>query len=115
MAYHWHKIFEKEENESDYLRSGAIIQMHITGEKICVTRTAEGIFAFNDRCPHNGASLSMGTCSPKNEVICPIHRYSFDLKTGKATSGGAFSLKTYPLEFRSDGVYLGIKASWWEM
>ena len=115
MAYHWHKIFEKEENESDYLRSGAIIQMHIKGEKICVTRTAEGIFAFNDRCPHNGASLSMGTCSPKNEVICPIHRYSFDLKTGKATSGGACSLKTYPLEFRSDGVYLGIKASWWEM
>lgn len=115
MGYHWFKIFEKEENEEDYLSSGTFIKYQFKGEKICITRTAKGIFAFGDRCPHNGASLSLGFCTKNNEIVCPLHRYSFDLETGKATSGGAFTLKTYPLEFRNDGVYVGIKASWWEM
>jgi hypothetical protein len=37
------------------------------------------------------------------------------LETGKATSGGAYTLKTYPISKKEDGWYLGIKASWWEM
>ena len=115
MAFHWHKVFEKEEKEEDYLQIGNIIQAHFKGEKICITRTDKGMFAFSDRCPHNGASLSRGFCTDKNEVVCPLHRYSFDLQSGKATSGGAFAMKTFPLEFREDGVYVGVKASWWEM
>jgi nitrite reductase/ring-hydroxylating ferredoxin subunit len=114
MAYHWHKVFEKEENENDYLQVGVIIQIYFKGEKICITRTEQGLFAFGDKCPHNGASLSMGMCTKNNEIVCPLHRYSFDLKSGKATSGGAFALRTFPLEFRKDGVYVGVKASWWE-
>jgi nitrite reductase/ring-hydroxylating ferredoxin subunit len=114
MAYHWHKVFEKEENENDYLQVGVIIQIYFKGEKICITRTEQGLFAFGDKCPHNGASLSLGKCTKNNEIVCPIHRYSFDLKSGKATSGGAFALRTFPLEFRNDGVYVGVKASWWE-
>lgn len=114
MAYHWFKIFDKEENEEDYLPKSTFIQFQFKGEKICVTRTLKGLFAFQEKCPHNGASLSQGFCTPKNEIVCPLHRYSFDLESGKATSGGAFAIKTYPLEFREDGVYLGIKAKWWE-
>lgn len=79
-----------------------------------MARTESGVFAVQDKCPHNGASLSRGMCSKQNEIVCPLHRYSFDLKSGKATSGGAFALKTYPIEFKNDGVYLGIKAKWWE-
>jgi len=72
------------------------------------------LFAFGDKCPHNGASLSRGSCTNKNEVVCPLHRYSFDLENGKATSGGAFALKTYPVEIKEEGVFVGIKAKWWE-
>jgi nitrite reductase/ring-hydroxylating ferredoxin subunit len=49
-------------------------------------------------------------------VVCPLHRYDFDLKTGKGLSGVADTLTTYPIEFREDGVYLGIiekKSPWW--
>lgn len=86
----------------------------LKGRKICLLRTEAGLFAVQDKCPHNGASLSRGMCSAKNEIICPLHRYSFDLKTGKATSGGAYALQTYPIESREDGLWLGIKAAWWE-
>jgi 3-phenylpropionate/trans-cinnamate dioxygenase ferredoxin subunit len=86
----------------------------LKNEKICITRTAKGFYAVEDKCPHNGASLSKGFCSKSNEIICPLHRYAFDLETGKATSGGAFALKTYPIEVKKNGVYVGIKAKWWE-
>ena len=86
----------------------------LKGEKICVTRTDQGFFAVQDKCPHNGASLSKGFCSKQNEIVCPLHRYSFDLKSGKATSGSGFALKTYPIEIKSNGVFIGIKARWWE-
>jgi nitrite reductase/ring-hydroxylating ferredoxin subunit len=114
MAYHWIKIFESETELNNYVVPNTFVPFHLKGENICVTRTDMGVYAFLDRCPHNGAKLSMGMCSPKNEIICPIHRYAFDLESGRATSGGAFALKKYPIKIQNDGVYVGIKAGWWE-
>jgi nitrite reductase/ring-hydroxylating ferredoxin subunit len=114
-SYHWIKIFETEEAFENYIRLNTFVTFDLKGEKICVTRTAKGAYAVQDRCPHNGASLSKGFCTEKNEIVCPLHRYSYDLESGKATSGGAFALKTYPFEIRDGAVYLGIKARWWEM
>ncbi len=114
MSYHWIKIFETETEFENYVQPNKFIVFQLRGEKICVTRTAKGAYAVQDKCPHNGASLSQGFCSQKNEIICPLHRYSFDLDSGKATSGGAYALKTYPIQIKTDGVYVGIKAKWWE-
>ena len=97
------------------ISANTFITFHLKGEKICLTRTDKGFYAVQDSCPHNGASLSKGFCSKQNEIVCPLHRYSFDLESGKATSGGAYTLKTYPIQQKADGVYLGIKAKWWEM
>ena len=94
MAYHWIRIFETEEDFKNYIQPDTFVLFELRGEKIVVTRTSKGFFAVQDRCPHNGASLSKGFCSKNNEIICPLHRYSFDLQTGKSTSGGAYALKT---------------------
>lgn len=115
MSYHWIKIFETKEEFENYILPNTFVVFNLRSEKICVTRTNKGFYAVQDRCPHNGASLSKGFCSLKNEIICPLHRYSYDLESGKATSGGAYALKTYPIETRDNGVFVGIKAKWWEM
>ncbi len=112
--FHWIRIFENQNDFENYIQPNTFVVFELKGEKICVTRTSKGFFAVQDRCPHNGASLSKGLCSAKNEIICPLHRYSFDLESGKATSGGAYTLKTYPISIKPDGVYVGIKAKWWE-
>jgi nitrite reductase/ring-hydroxylating ferredoxin subunit len=114
MSYHWIRIFETEDDLKNYIQPGTFVVFELKGEKICVTRTALGYFAVQDRCPHNGASLSKGLCTQKNEIVCPLHRYSFDLSSGKATSGGAYALKTYPIDIQPSGVFIGIKAKWWE-
>lgn len=114
MSYHWIKLFESEDALHNYIGLNTFVLFELRGEKICVTRNREGFFAVQDKCPHNGASLSRGFCNEKNEIVCPLHRYSFNLKTGKATSGGAYALKTYPISIKEDGVFVGIKAKWWE-
>ena len=115
MSYHWIKIFETEKSLENYIQLNTFILFELKGEKICITRTEKGFYAVQDKCPHNGASLSKGFCSKNNEIVCPLHRYSFDLESGKATSGGAYTLNTYPINVKNDGVYIGIKAKWWEM
>lgn len=113
--HHWIKIFENQIEFENYIQPNKFMVFDLKGEKICVTRNSKGFFAVQDKCPHNGASLSKGFCSPNNEIICPLHRYAFNLKDGKATSGGAFALKTYPISIKETGVFIGIKAKWWEM
>lgn len=34
--------------------------------------------AIDDRCPHRGASLSLGKLTHTNEIICPYHGYEFN-------------------------------------
>lgn len=115
MSQHRIKIFENKTQAEEEIPLGKARSMMVKGKKICVSRTSEGIFAVDDRCPHNGASLSQGYCNEKNEIICPMHRYPFDLKSGKATSGLAMNLNTYPIEISDDGYYVLMKAKWWEM
>jgi nitrite reductase/ring-hydroxylating ferredoxin subunit len=114
MAYHWIKIFENETELVNYIQPNTLIVFELKGEKICVTRGQNGFYAVQDKCPHNGASLSKGYCTKNNEIVCPLHRYAFDLQSGKATSGAAFALTTYPIKFLEEGVFIGIKAKWWE-
>ena len=112
--HHWIKIFENQTEFENYIQPNTFVVFELKGEKICVTRTLQGFYAVHDKCPHNGASLSKGFCSSNNEIICPLNRYSFNLADGKATSGGGFALKTYPIQIKKNGVFVGIKAKWWE-
>ena len=40
-----------------------------------------GFFAIDDTCPHQGGSLGEGTYHD-GRVICPMHNWIFDVKTG---------------------------------
>ncbi|MGZ3931347.1 MAG: Rieske (2Fe-2S) protein [Bacteroidia bacterium] len=114
MNLHWIKLFDSEEALNNNVPVGKATTVIVKGSKICLANDAAGVFAVSDRCPHNGASLGKGHCNGRNEIVCPMHRYPFDLKTGKATAGLAYSLETYPLRIDEKGVYIGIKPKWWE-
>lgn len=113
--YHWFKIYDSLESLKNNITIGKTAVFNFKSEKICIAHTTEGVFAVQDKCPHNGASLSTGFCTEENEIVCPIHRYKFNLKSGKATAGSGYALNTYPIEEKSNGVFVGIKAKWWEL
>jgi len=112
---HWYKLFDSTEAASRMLAVGNVTTMQVGRKKICLAHTSEGFFAVNDRCPHNGASLGNGYCTNEGSVVCPLHRYHFDLHTGRAKSGLGDAVETYPIEIRDDGMFIGFKETSWKL
>lgn len=66
----------------------------VEGEKIAVFRTRGGeVYAVQAECPHRGGPLADGLLGGST-LICPLHGWKFDLKTGQALFGDC-GLKTY--------------------
>ena len=82
------------------------------GDKsICLVGYEGEIFALSSRCPHAGEDLSWGWCKNK-KLICPIHRYSYDLDTGKGSEGQNDYVDTYPVKIKDDDIYIGVDSFW---
>ena len=109
----WYMLFETIEAANNFVELGNVNTINFKNKKICIAQTSEGFFAVNDKCPHNGASLGKGHCTANGTVVCPVHRYSFDLKTGRSKSGLGSYVKTYPIEIRNDGVFIGFEEIEW--
>ena len=62
-------------------RDGAGRCISVDGREIAVFRRGERFHAMDDKCPHMGASLSMGKLVA-DKVQCAWHDWSFDLETG---------------------------------
>lgn len=69
------------------------------------------VFALAARCPHAGGDLTQGWCK-NHQLVCPVHRYSYDLQTGKGSPGQNDFVNTYPVEIRDNAVYIGISSFW---
>ncbi len=111
----WYKLFASVEAANSQLNIGRVTTINIGKKKICLAHTSEGFFAVNDKCPHNGASLGNGHCTVEGSVVCPVHRYHFDLKTGRSKSGLGSYVEPYPLETRSDGIFIGFEEIHWDL
>jgi nitrite reductase/ring-hydroxylating ferredoxin subunit len=111
----WYKLYETLEAAHMQLKMGVIVSKQLGKKQVCIVRTNEGIFALEDKCPHNGAALSKGYCTEQGSIVCPVHRYHFDLKTGRAKSGIGDVAITFPIKSDQTGVYIGIKESVWNI
>ncbi|MEP6845364.1 MAG: Rieske 2Fe-2S domain-containing protein, partial [Panacibacter sp.] len=60
-------------------------------------------------CPHAGGILADGHIDTMGNIVCPLHHYRFNMQNGRNTSGEGFFVKTYPVEIREDGVYVGME------
>ena len=65
------------------LRTGQLgkkpLRVHLAGEALVLFRGEGGrIAALADRCPHRGASLSLGRTTPEGRIECPFHGWQFD-------------------------------------
>ncbi|HLG02229.1 MAG TPA: Rieske 2Fe-2S domain-containing protein [Bacteroidia bacterium] len=87
---------------------------YVAGKKIIVVKTQTGIFAMEEKCPHNGFSLAAGMCTEDGEaIVCPLHRYAFDFKTGRCKNGSGGAARVFPIETRDDGIYIGVPETQW--
>ena len=81
-------------------------------KKLCIARNQHGFYALNNKCPHQGGSLSQGFCNDEGEIICPWHHHGFDVTTGQ---GSGEYVEVYPLEIKDDGVFVLFPKSAWDI
>ena len=98
----WHKISDIPDPQKPFIK-----KVKADGKSICLVGYEGKVYAIGATCPHAGAELSGGWCKD-GKIICPFHRYSYSLETGKGDPGQNDYVDTYPVEIREDGVYVGI-------
>lgn len=73
----------------------------VLGELIAVFRTRSGeLFATQALCPHAQGPLADGILGA-GRVLCPLHGFAFELRSGRCLSGGA-DLRTYAVAVTGD-------------
>ena len=86
-----------------------LLDLEVDGKKITLAKFKDSYFAFTQKCPHASGRMAQGYINPLGQVVCPLHRYAFDMKNGRNTTGEGYFLKTYPLELRPEGIFIGFK------
>jgi len=102
----WYRIPGIENSDQPFIK-----KVKAGGKTFCLVGYEGEIFALSVKCPHAGGDLTTGWC--KNEkIVCPLHRYSYDLKTGKGSEGQNDFINTYPVEIKGNDIYIGIRSFW---
>ena len=104
----WVKVFSDEKEARTVLQQDKPQLLIVHGKRICLVMRSNSIYAVQDRCTHNGDSLSNGRVNYLGEIICPWHNYRFDLQTGRECESRSADLVTYPIKMDSNGFFVGI-------
>ena len=104
--YTWHKLASSIEELQ--LPTSGLKETELAGKKICISLHKDQLHACAASCPHASGILADGYIDNLGNIVCPVHRYRFNLENGRNTSGEGYYLKTYPIEKRADGIYVGI-------
>ena len=91
----------------DELPMGARRVVKLEGKQIALFNGEKGVFACNNRCPHEGYPLSQGKLTEGCILTCNWHNWKFDMAAG-TTLVGADKLRRYPVEVRGGEIWLDI-------
>jgi nitrite reductase/ring-hydroxylating ferredoxin subunit len=75
--------------------------------QVAVFRIDGRVFAIDNRCPHEGYPLAVGSVSSDCVLTCNWHNWKFRLEDGKCTMGGD-NVRSYPTRVEGDDVWLDL-------
>ncbi len=107
MAITWHKIAES--IAAINFSPEGLASLEVNKKTICVALHNGELLACTNKCPHAGGHLQDGFLDAMGNIVCPLHRYKFSLKNGRNISGEGYHLKTYQVEIREEGVFIGFE------
>jgi 3-phenylpropionate/trans-cinnamate dioxygenase ferredoxin subunit len=89
---------------------GAGRAFEVEGYSIAVFNVDGKLYAIDDSCPHQGSSLAAGTLEGW-VVTCSSHGMKVNVTGGEQQPGAGMNVRTFPLELRPDGLYVGLQTS----
>ena len=84
--------------------------IRVDGKDVAIFNIDGQYYAMDDICPHMGAPLGEGTLDGEN-VICPWHGWTFNVKTGKFTTNPDAGVDSYNLKVEGDDIFVDFKNS----
>jgi len=105
----WYKVFNSVNEAETAIPINRLVAVEIENKRLCLARTEKGYFATDEKCPHQGLPISRGGFCENGTIVCPFHRYAWDLKSGREVEKREDNLALYPVEIRETGIYIGIE------
>ena len=91
---------------------GAAKRVVADGRELCLFHLSDGIFATDNQCTHQRASLAAGHVLDDAVIECPRHGSRFDIRTGAGKSLPALTpLGTYRIDVVNGTIYLHLDAA----
>ncbi|TQV79700.1 Rieske (2Fe-2S) protein [Denitrobaculum tricleocarpae] len=81
--------------------------VRLEGKQIVLFDGPKGVFACNNRCPHEGYPLKEGSLTDGCILTCNWHNWKFDLESGDTLVGGD-TLRRYPVRIDGDEIWLDL-------
>ena len=104
----WIKIFSSSEEARQRLKEKIPQLLIVRGQSICLVMREGSLYAVENKCPHNGESLSKGVVNFMGEIVCPWHGYRFNLKTGMECAERSRDLLIYPMKQNEEGIFIAL-------
>ncbi len=90
------------------LPAGKMKQVDAEGHDLLIANLDGTYYAIGNVCTHMGCHLSQGRIDGQN-VICPCHGSTFDLKTGNLVKGPARKPEpSYPVKVEAEEIIVEI-------
>lgn len=80
----------------DQLKPGQVTTVTIKGHDVCIANVEGEFFALDNKCPHRGGQLGDGQLQGA-DVICPLHGWDFDVRTGISRYDHLDRVATFPV------------------
>jgi 3-phenylpropionate/trans-cinnamate dioxygenase ferredoxin subunit len=105
--YQWFKLADTPRELPWQANSMCIVSAN--GKTLTLAKHNDQLFGFAHKCPHASGIMADGFLDALGNVVCPLHRYKFNMQNGRNVTGEGYYLKTYPVETREDGLYIGFE------
>ncbi len=93
----------------DQLTAEKALLVMLAGRRVGLLLHQGRPVAVLDRCPHYSGPLAQGPISTaRGEIICPWHRFRFDLATGRSVTNPEMVATLLPTEVRGDKVWVDV-------
>ena len=92
---------------TEFINAASVSEVPAGRAKVCgniaLYHTQQGFYATTNVCPHRGGPLGEGDLLG-NEIVCPWHFWSFDVKTGANVADPSLQIPTYEVRVVGDRV-----------
>ena len=77
--------------------------VEVRGIEIAVLNIHGTFYAVGNTCPHEGGPVGEGSVNGE-EIICPWHAWTFNVKTGACVTTEDETIPTYPVKIEGDEI-----------